>query len=195
MGLGTDRRVEARSERDRAGWVEQKTRDYLPRRNRRSSEPSGNKAPPASVKPPASIEPPKARTRPEGESRRERREMSPASMRTARSVTTSTEPDAGNSSNRHVATAVADRLSWRTTSRRNAPFLSLDSTMVSDPARQTILRGIAGEPLPEPRSNHVRGDASTRVVARIGSTRSLSIASLERGGPRGMAVKFTRRFQ
>ena len=65
----------------------------------------------------------------------------------------------------------------RTTSRKNAAFLARASTMVSRARGLAIFIGIAGEPPPEPMSNHVRLPSGTCSAATSGSTSKRSTAS------------------
>ena len=61
-------------------------------------------------------------------------------------------------SNRSFTTTASSSRSARIASRRKAAFLALDSTIVSLADGCTILNGMAGEPPPEPTSNHVTGE-------------------------------------
>ena len=120
------------------------------------------------------------------------------STRTALIVTTSipscSDGRARSSSNLTASTSVRSSSRVRTTSRRNAAFLVLDSTMRKEIPGAASFIGIAGEPPPEPMSMSAVASAFGRYfVARTGSMSSLSMASSPASST-GRAVRDTLRF-
>ena len=115
------------------------------------------------------------------------------SILTARTVTTAAEPHNADwplpsASIRAFSTAVSCSVSVRTASRRKAAFRTFDSTIVSFSFGRTTFSGIAGDPLPEPRSSQTPGSFDKYRAAANGSTNSRSNVSSV-GGRIGNAVR------
>jgi len=100
-------------------------------------------------------------------------------------------------SKRPLYTSASAKPSCRTASRRKAAFLTFDSTIVKRRSGIATLRGIAGEPPPEPMSSRppATGDArlSSDLQARNGSMTRRSMAKSE-SGSRDRDVKLIRSF-
>lgn len=119
------------------------------------------------------------------------------SILTARSETSDAAPAGSRSTRepmRSEITRAAESPTTRAASRRNAAFRPRDSTMVNSRARNCVAIGMAGEPLPEPRSYQVPRDTVTSNDACKGSvTRRATVASGNAAS--GRAVRLIVRFQ
>ena len=92
------------------------------------------------------------------------------------------------SSNLRFSTLASGSSRTRTASRRKAAFRVFDSIMVSLARGCAIFNGMAGEPPPDPTSNHTRAESATCLPAATGSISSRSNVSSV-GLSKGSAVR------
>ena len=92
------------------------------------------------------------------------------------------------SSNLRFSTSTSGRLRARTASRRNAAFRAFDSIIVNLARGCAIFNGMAGEPPPDPTSNHLRAVSATYGAAANGSISNRSNVSSV-GRRNGRAVR------
>jgi hypothetical protein len=158
-----------------------------------------SKNPVASRLNPSSSSPgnPSNTSRPRGRSTYRHVSRRASSTLTARTVTRSMQlPRSGrlwSVSNRAFSTCADWRPRSRIASRRNAAFFDLASTIVSSNRGWHSLIGMAGDPPPDPRSNHRAVSSDNLDAIAIGSIIKRSIVSVESGSS-GRAVRLIRTF-